>query len=82
MVLGASVCSGVAFQHAHFIVSLKNLTAALTFSSVLRGPFGVSFSLTRCRKSSRFVGFVRLLLKHGYFSRFLARLVSVTKTGG
>jgi hypothetical protein len=37
--LGVSVCSGVAFQPAHCIVSLKNLTAASISSSVLRETF-------------------------------------------
>jgi hypothetical protein len=78
-VVSISVCSGVAFQPSRCIVSLKNLTAALIFSSALRGTFRVSFSLTRCRKSSRFV---YLLLKHGCFSQFFACVVSVTKTGG
>jgi hypothetical protein len=49
-----SMCSGVAFQPAHCIVSLKNLTAACIYS-VLRGTRGVSFLLTKCRKSSQFV---------------------------
>jgi hypothetical protein len=65
------VCSGVAFQH----VSLKNVTAASISSSVLRGTFKVSFSLTRCQKSYKFV---YLLLKHDCFSRFFACVVSVT----
>jgi hypothetical protein len=77
-VVSISVYSGVAFQPAHCIVSLKNLTAASIFSSVLRGTFRVSFSLTRCRKSSQFV---YLLLKHGCFSWFLVCVVSVAKTG-
>jgi hypothetical protein len=72
------VCSGVAFQPAHCIVSLQNLTVASIFSSVLRGTFRVNFSLTRCRKPSQFV---YLLPKHSYFSRFLADVVNVTKTG-
>jgi hypothetical protein len=36
-IVSISVCSGVAFKPAHIIVSLKNLTAASIFSSVLRG---------------------------------------------
>jgi hypothetical protein len=36
-VLGMSVCSGVAFQPAHCIVVLNNLTAASMFYSVLWG---------------------------------------------
>jgi hypothetical protein len=53
-VLNASVCSGIAFQPAHCIVSLKNLTAASISSSVLRGTFRVTLSLIRCLKSSQF----------------------------
>jgi hypothetical protein len=59
-------------------VSLKNLTATSIFSSVSRGTSRVNFSLTRCRKSSQFVC---LLLEHGCFSRCIACVVSVTKTG-
>jgi hypothetical protein len=36
-------------------VSLKYLTAALIFSSVLSGTFRNSFSLTKYRKASQFV---------------------------
>jgi hypothetical protein len=54
------------------------VTAASIFSSVLRGSFRVSFWLTRCRKSSKFVC---LLLQRGCFSRFIACVVSMTKTG-
>jgi hypothetical protein len=43
-----TVYSGIAFQLAHCIVSLKNLTAASVSSSVLRGTFRVSLSLIRC----------------------------------
>jgi hypothetical protein len=78
MVVSTSVCSDVEFQPAHCIVSLKNLTAASIFSSGLRENCRVSFSLTRCQKSSKFV---YLLLKHGCFSRFFACFVNVTKTG-
>jgi hypothetical protein len=38
-VLNVSVCSGVAFQPARCIVSLKKLTAASVSSSVLRETF-------------------------------------------
>jgi hypothetical protein len=49
------VCSGVAFQPAHCIVSLKNLTATSISSSVLRKTFKVNLWLMRCLKSSQFV---------------------------
>jgi hypothetical protein len=66
-VLSVSVCSGVAFQPAHCIVLLKNLTAASISSSVLREKFKVNLLLMRCLKSSQFVC---LLLKLGCFSWF------------
>jgi hypothetical protein len=46
--LRVSMCSGIAFQPAHCIVSLKSLTAASIYSSVLRGTFKVSLSLMSC----------------------------------
>jgi hypothetical protein len=64
-VLPMSVCSGVAFQSAHCIVSLKNSTAASIFPSVLRETFKVNLSLISCLKSSQFVC---LLFKLGYIS--------------
>jgi hypothetical protein len=48
--LGVAVCSGVAFQPAHCIVSLKNLTAASVSFSVLRGTCRVNLLLTRSLK--------------------------------
>jgi hypothetical protein len=51
-VLSVSVCSGVAFQPAHCIVSLKNLTATSISSSVLRETFKVNLLLMWCLKSS------------------------------
>jgi hypothetical protein len=57
-----SVCSGVAYQPANFIVSLNNLTAASISSSVLRETFKVNLWLMRCQKSSQSVC---LLLKLG-----------------
>jgi hypothetical protein len=76
-VLNVSVCSGVAFQAAHCIVSLKTLTAA-SISSVLRETFRVSLSLISCLKSSHFVC---LLHRLGCFSWFSACVASVTRTG-
>jgi hypothetical protein len=64
-VLTVSVCAGVAFQPAHCIVSLKNLTAASISSSVLKEMFKVNLSLISCLKSSQFVC---LLFKLGCFS--------------
>jgi hypothetical protein len=77
-VLSVSVCSDIAFQPAHCIVSLKNLSAASIFSLVLRETFKVNLWLMRCLKSSQFVC---LLLKPGYFSWLSACAVSVIKTG-
>jgi hypothetical protein len=54
-VLTVSVCSGVVFQPAHCIASLKNLTATSVSSSVLRETFKVHLSLMKCQKSSQFV---------------------------
>jgi hypothetical protein len=68
--------SGVAFQPAHRIVSLKNLATASKSSSVLRGIFKDSPSLMRCLKSSQFVC---LLLQTGSFSWFSASAVGVIK---
>jgi hypothetical protein len=51
-VLSVSACSGVAFQPAHCIVALKNLSAVLISSSVLRETFKVNLLLMRCLKSS------------------------------
>jgi hypothetical protein len=51
------------------MVSLKYLTVASIFSSVLSGTFRDSFSLPKCRKASQFVP-VYLLLKYGCFSSF------------
>jgi hypothetical protein len=76
-VLSVSVCSGVAFQPAHCIVSLKNLTAASISSSVSRETVYVNLSLMSCLKSSEFVC---LLLKLGCIS-FSACAFSVIKTG-
>jgi hypothetical protein len=56
------VCSGVAFQPAHCIVSLKNLTAASISSSVSREI--LNLSLMRRLKSSQFVS---LLHRHRRF---------------
>jgi hypothetical protein len=63
--LSVSVCSRVAFQSAHCIVPLKNLTAASISSSVLRETFQVNLCLMRYLKSSLFVC---LLLQLGCFS--------------
>jgi hypothetical protein len=41
-VLSVPVCSGIAFQPVHCIVSLKNLTVASVSSSVLRETFKVN----------------------------------------
>jgi hypothetical protein len=51
-VVSISVCSGFSFQPAHCIVSLKNLTVASMFSSVLRGTFRVSLH-TQYKKPKR-----------------------------
>jgi hypothetical protein len=72
------VYSDFAFQSAHCILLLKNLTAASVSSSVLRETFKVNLWLMRCLKSSRFVC---LLLKLGCVSWFSACDVSVIKTG-
>jgi hypothetical protein len=64
-VLTMSVCFGVVFKPAHYIVLLKNLTAASISSSVLRETFKVNFSLISCVKSSQFVC---LLFKLGCIS--------------
>jgi hypothetical protein len=77
-IFSVHVYSGVVFQHAHCIVSLKNLTAASISFLVLRETFKVHLWLMRCLKSSQFV---RLLLKLGCFSWFRACAVSVFKTG-
>jgi hypothetical protein len=61
--LNVSVCSGVALQPSHCIVSL-NFTAASISSSVLRETFKVNLWLMRCVKSSQFVC---MLLKVGLF---------------
>jgi predicted cation transporter len=68
-IFSVSVCSGVAFQPAHCIVSLKNLAAASIPSTVLRETFKVNLSLMRCVKSFQFVC---LLLKLGCFFWFSA----------
>jgi hypothetical protein len=60
-----SLCSGVACQPAHCIVSLKNLTAASVSSSILRETFKVNLLLISYLKSSQFVC---LLFKLGCFS--------------
>jgi hypothetical protein len=52
--VSVSVCSGVAFQPAHFILRLKDLTAAAKFFGVKR-KFNVYHSLTRRMKPSQFV---------------------------
>jgi hypothetical protein len=61
--LSVSVRSGVEFQPAPCIVSLKNLTAASISSSVVRETFKVNLSLMRSLKSSQFLC---LLPKLGY----------------
>jgi hypothetical protein len=76
-VFSVSVCSGVVFQPAQCIVSLKNLTAASVALSVLRETFKVNLWLMRCLKSSQFVC---LLLKLGCLSWFSACDVNVIKT--
>jgi hypothetical protein len=48
------VCSGVAFQPAHYIVSLQNLTAVSMSFSVLRETFKVNLSFIRRLKSPQF----------------------------
>jgi hypothetical protein len=63
-VLSVSVYSGVAFQPAYCIVSLKNFTAASISSSVLKGTFQVNLWSMR-------------YLKLGCFSWFSTRDVSV-----
>jgi hypothetical protein len=67
--LSVSVCSGVAFQPAHCIVSLKKLTATSMTSSALRETFKVSHSLMRWLKSCQFLS---LFLKLDCFSWFSA----------
>jgi hypothetical protein len=76
-VLNVSVCSGVAFQAAHCIVSLKTLTAA-SISLGLRETFRVSLSLISCLKSSHFVC---LLHRLGFFSWVSACVDSMMRTG-
>jgi hypothetical protein len=76
--LGVSELSGLAIQPAHFILSLKNLTAASMSPSVLREIFKVNFSLTRHLKSSQVVC---LMLTLGCFYLFCSSAVSVIKTG-
>jgi hypothetical protein len=76
--LSVSVCSGVAFQPAHCIVSLKKLAAVSISSSVLRETFKVYFVLIKRLKSYRYVC---LLLKLGRFSWFNVCAVSMIKTG-
>jgi hypothetical protein len=49
--LSVSVCSGIVFQSAHCIVSLKNLTAVPISSLVSRETFEVNLSLISCLKS-------------------------------
>jgi hypothetical protein len=53
--LSAYVCSGVSFQPAHCIVSLKNLAVSSTSSAVLNEIFKVNLSLLKSLKSSQFV---------------------------
>jgi hypothetical protein len=79
LALCVPVWSGVAFQPAHWIVSLKNLTAASLSSSVLRETFKVNLSLMSCLKSFQFVCLLRM---PGFFFWFSACAVSVVKTGG
>jgi hypothetical protein len=52
--LSVSVCSGVAFQPSHYIVSFQNLTDASMSSSVLRETFKVNLSFIRRLESSQF----------------------------
>jgi hypothetical protein len=73
-VLSVSVCSGVAFQPAHFIVSLKNLTVASISSSVLRETFKVNLPLISCLKSSHFVYCLSFVLLCRFFFRQLVQL--------
>jgi hypothetical protein len=72
--MARSVRSGVAFQPAYCMVSLKYLTAASIFSSVLSGTFRDSFTLTKFWKTSQFV---YMLLKYGCFSWFCTCAVSL-----
>jgi hypothetical protein len=55
LVLNGLVCSGVVFQPAHWIVSLKYWAAASMSSAVLRGICRVRRSVMRFRNSSQLV---------------------------
>jgi hypothetical protein len=69
---------GVAVKPAHWMVSLKSLTASSMSSVVLRGMLRVRRSVIRRRKKSQFV---RRLLKRSGVSGIRACVVSTTKTG-
>jgi hypothetical protein len=76
--LSGLVCSGVVFQPAHRIVSLKYWTAASFSSAVLRGICRVRRSVMRFRNSFQLV---RGLHRLGGGSRRRACDESVTKIG-
>jgi hypothetical protein len=78
LVLSGLVCSGVVFQQAHWIVSLKYWTDASMSSAVLKGICRASRSVLRFLNSSTLV---RRLHRLGGGSRRRACDESVTKIG-
>jgi hypothetical protein len=55
LVLSGLICSGVVFQQAHWIVSLKYWTTASMSSAILRGICRVSHSVMGFLNSSKLV---------------------------